>query len=66
MISDYVRDNGLQALVDDCDLFVICSAEPTTYAQAFNEDTGSGYRLGSKVPTITLTDHSPDGRRSVL
>jgi hypothetical protein len=66
MISDYVRDNGLQVLVDDCNLYILCSQEPTTYAQAVNEDTSSGYRLGSKVPVITLTDHTPDGRRAQI
>jgi hypothetical protein len=65
-IADYIRDNGLQAMVTYCNLLTLCSAEPTTYAQAVNEDTASGYRLGSKVPVITLTDHTPDGRRAQI
>jgi hypothetical protein len=65
MISDLIRDNGLQYLVDNGELLVLCSQEPTTYAQAFNEDSSSGYRLGSKsTPTITIVDHTPDGRRA--
>lgn len=69
MIDDYVRDNGLVVLTEDCDLVVICSQEPTSYAEASQLVGGSpaGYRLGSKsTPTITLDDGQIDGRRAVL
>ncbi len=59
MISDFVRDNGLAALVNDGEELVLCSQIPTTYAEA-----NATYRLGGKTPTITLTDHTPDGRRA--
>lgn len=69
MIDDYVRDNGLVVMTTDCDLVVICSQEPTSFAEA-NQLLGgdpAGFRLGSKsAPTITLDDGQTDGRRAVL
>lgn len=61
MISDYVRDNGLAAVVSGCNAICLCSAEPTTYTQAVTT-----YNLGTKTsPSISLADHTPDGRAAV-
>lgn len=69
MINDHVRDNGLVVMTTDCDLVVICSQEPTSYAEANQLFGGSpaGFRLGSKAtPSITLGDGTVDGRRAIL
>lgn len=57
-INDYVFDNGLQAMVDDCDELVLCSQDPgLTYA-----DANATYRLGSINPNLSLVNGTTDGR----
>jgi len=64
-IDDSVLDALLQLIEDDGNRFVICSAQPTNYAQANNNPGSSGYRLGYK-DSITYTGPqdrtSPAGR----
>lgn len=64
MIPDVVIDNGPKYLVDNCNLVVICSSEPASYAAAFNEASGGGVRIGSVAPSLSLQDGAVDGRRA--
>lgn len=59
MINDRIRDLGLTVLDTEADELHICSAEPTTYAEAT-----STYTLGNKAtPTVGApADGTPDGR----
>ena len=58
-INDYYLDLALSGIDSDTEALVICSAMPTTFAEA-----NSTYKLGSKsAPTVSApTDASPNGR----
>src|SRR6478736_9136695 len=67
MLHNRIRDKGLEILVAEANLFVVCSQEPGTYAQAFNTAASSGYRLGSRAaPSLSISDSTPTGRRVVM
>jgi hypothetical protein len=63
LVSAYVIDNGLDVLDTDADKIFICSAEPTTYAEATvtlalgNKDFGAG-------AVASLSNASPNGRKA--
>lgn len=61
-INDYL-DLALAAIDSGVDSLVICSAMPTTYAEAFTT-----YKLGTKEsPTISAPqDATPDGRKVTI
>lgn len=61
-LSDYVLDNGLNAITDATRLD-ICSSEPSTYAEA----TGT-YSVANKVPPVITgpIDASPSGRKVTI
>jgi hypothetical protein len=62
-INDRVFDNGLSVLDTEANRLDICSAEPTTYAQATSTNTlgnKSGLSVGSPE------DRSPSGRKVVV
>lgn len=66
MISDYIKDNGLSALVADCDLITICKGDPgTSYSDASTEAGSGGNRFGSVAPDLSLADGAVDGRRAL-
>lgn len=62
-LTDNVLDNGVQYLTDNGEALYICSAQPTTYAEAT-----STYALGSKsTPTISAPQNgATSGRRVVV
>jgi hypothetical protein len=62
-IADYVFDNGLTKLDTEANRLDICSAEPTSYAEAT-----STYTLGNKTSLSvgSPTDRSPSGRKVVV
>lgn len=62
-INDYYLDIALAAIDSGVNSLVICSAMPTTYAEA-----NSTYKLGTKAsPTIsTPQDATPDGRKVTI
>lgn len=63
MIPDYYLDISLQAVIDDCDLLTLCSAEPSSFAEANTEDGSGGVRIGSKAtPSLSLVNGAVDGR----
>lgn len=59
-LNDRVLDNGLTVLDTEANRLDICSAEPTTYAQAT-----STYTLGNKTSLSVGApgDRSPSGRK---
>jgi len=59
-VHDDVLDAALDYIANNCDELVICSAEPTTYAEAHTT-----YALGSKsTPTFTgPTNGDSSGRK---
>jgi hypothetical protein len=59
-INDRVFDNGLSVLDTEANRLDICSAEPTTYAQATSTNT-----LGNKsgLSVGAPEDRSPNGRK---
>lgn len=59
-LHDDVFDNGLNALVNNTENLYICSAMPTTFAEA-----SSTYKLGTKAtPSIGApADRTPNGRK---
>lgn len=59
-LNDLIRDNGLSALTAEGNRLDLCTAEPTTYAQATSTLT-----LGNKVtPTISAAAaRTPSGRK---
>lgn len=63
-VPDFYLDPSLQAIIDDCNLVVLCSAEPTTFDEANNEDGGSpaGFRVGSATPSLSIVNGATDGR----
>jgi len=60
-LSNYILDNGLAALADTTQLY-ICSAEPTSFAEA------TSFALGNKAsPALQpIADATPDGRKVVI
>lgn len=60
-LNPYILDNGLAALTDATGLY-ICSAEPTSFAEA------TSFALGHKSsPTLTgPADATPDGRKMTI
>ena len=62
-IADYILDLALAELDVNATHLYICSAEPTTFAQATTT-----YALGSKAtPTISApTDRTPNGRKVTI
>lgn len=65
-VHDKIRDNGLQVLVDDGDLVVLCTGEPANYADALALADAGGDRVGSAAPTIVLADAAGGGRAASL
>lgn len=63
LIHDDVRDNGLSQIDSLTENLYLCSAEPTTFAQA-----SSTYKLGTKAaPTIGVPeDGDTSGRKVVI
>ena len=59
-INDYYLDLALNAIDSGVNSLVICSAMPTTYAEA-----NTTYKLGTKAtPTVSAAqDASPNGRK---
>lgn len=58
-INDYVLDNGLTVLGSDVTALVVCSAMPTTYAEA-----NATYKLGAKAsPTVSAPADATSGRK---
>lgn len=62
-LNDKVFDDGLNTLTTDTDQINICSAEPTTYAEAT-----STYSLGAETsPSVASpTDKSGGGREVIV
>lgn len=62
-INDYYLDLALNAIDSGANSLVICSAMPTTYAEA-----SSTYKLGTKAtPVVSAAqDASPNGRKVVV
>lgn len=65
LIADYVLDNGLNVLDTDADKIFLCSAEPTTYAEAT-----ATFAVGNKTFSAggawgTPTSASPNGQKVV-
>ena len=62
-VSDYVLDNGLEALCADADAIFICSQDPLSFSDATvayalgSNAFGAGNAFGSPVPG------APNGRR---
>lgn len=62
MISDYIRDNGVNAVVSDCDEIHFCSQDPTTYAEAT-----ATYTLAVKTsPSVSVGDGTVSGRSAFV
>jgi len=68
-LSDRVMDYGLTILNTESDRFDICSAEPTSYAEATSNPV-TGYSLGSRTVTqgtlVGAPTNSDDGRKVVV
>lgn len=64
-IHDDAFDAGLDYLRTNVENFYLCSAEPTTFAQASTDPGSGGYKLGTKAsPTISSSGPgSPTGRK---
>lgn len=62
-IDDFYLDKVPAAIKADTNVLVICSANPTTYTEAFTT-----YKLGTKTsPTLSdPQDAIPDGRKLVV
>lgn len=63
LVADYVLDAALSKLDTEANRLDICSAEPTTYAQATTT-----YTLGNKT-SLSIgapTDRTPNGRKVVV
>jgi hypothetical protein len=61
-VSDNVLDQGVKYVDDNCDALYICSAQPTTYAEAT-----STYALGTKAsPTIGAPENGASTGRRVI
>ena len=62
-MNDDIRDDGLQIVTDNGNRLDICSAEPTTFAEAT-----STYTLGNKngITIGNPQDRAPSGREVVM
>ena len=60
LLTDAVLDAALQHIIDNCDRMFLCSAEPTTFAEA-----NATYRLGVKTGPVFIgpANGDIDGRK---
>jgi hypothetical protein len=66
-VNPDILDDGLEAIIARCTGIYVCSAYPTTYAEASTTAASDGFALGGKVdPTISGPSDRSGGGRKVL